>query len=123
MDDGTIDVMLEGRSGDAASVDLERLGPRTYRVASVPLTEGVGFRDVIEAEETEPGELKLVRVVERSGWSTTSYAVAEGAMESPGLRARLAQVEAAGGRWETLFGGLLFICLPPGAEPIDFTAP
>ena len=71
---------------------------------------------MIEAQPGEEGRLRFVCVAERGGWRTYSYTVSEQMIESERMRSLLREVEARGGHWETLFGGMLFICIPPDVD-------
>lgn len=99
------------------SVPLAEVGDGLYRLDGVPFgVESAAFGDVIEAESVGDGRLLFVCVAERGGWRTFDFVVSEETIGGERLRSLLAEVEARGGHWETLFGGLLFICVPPGLD-------
>lgn len=101
----------------SVSLPLTRVGTNLYRLDAVPyLSEAAGYADIVEAVPAENGGLRFVRVVRPSGWSTHSFVVGRTAVEEDAaLRAVLQEVLDSGGYWEAVFGGCLFICLPPGS--------
>jgi hypothetical protein len=92
------------------------VGTNLYRLDAVPYpSEIAGYADIVEAVPAEAGRLRFVRVVQRSGWSTHSFILAREAIEGEAVQAVLRAVLESGGYWEAIFGGCLFICLPPGS--------
>jgi hypothetical protein len=99
------------------SVPLTRVGERLYRLDGVPVfAESAAFGDIIEAETAEGGRLRFVRVAERGGWRTFDYIFPAHKLDGDRAQALLAELTARGGHWERVFGGLLFVCVPPGLE-------
>lgn len=118
MDETSIEFPAEGVTSTAP---VTQVGKRLYRLEGVPpLIESAGYLDVIEAEPIGDRAIRFVRIAERSGWRTLYFTAAADWRESDEGRARLAEIEARGGRWEGMFGGLLFVCVPPGSDPADF---
>jgi hypothetical protein len=98
------------------SVPYSQVGECLYRLDGVPVgVESAGYRDIIEADVVN-GVLRFQRVAERSGWKTYDYIVSPSRIESELGQSLLRELEARGGHWERVFGGLLFICVPPGLE-------
>jgi hypothetical protein len=79
------------------------------------LSEIAGYADIVEAVPAEDGSLRFVRVVHPSGWSTHNFILAREAIEGEAVQAVLSEVLENGGYWKAIFGGCLFICLPPGS--------
>ena len=98
------------------SLPVTCVGTNLYRLDAVPyLSESAAYADIIEAAPAEDGSLRFVRVVQPSGWSTHSFILAREAIEGEAVQAVLREVLENGGYWEAMFGGCLFICLPPGS--------
>lgn len=112
------DVVMEfPDEGLSVSLPVTRVGKDLYRLDAVPyLSEVAGYADIVEAVPAEDDGLRFVRVVQRSGWSTHNFIVGRTAIkEDAALQAVLQDVLDSGGYWEAIFGGCLFICLPPGS--------
>ena len=110
-EDSLVEFPAEGLT---VSVPYTRVGEGLYRLDGVPVgVESAGYRDIIEAEVTEVGRLRFRRVAERSGWRTYDYILPPGRIDGEWGQLLLRELEARGGHWERVFGGLLFICLPP----------
>jgi len=98
------------------SLPVTCVGTNLYRLDAVPyLSERANYGDIVEAIPDEDGGLRFVRVVQPSGWSTHLYILCRERIEGEAMQAMLRDVLDNGGYWEALFGGLLFICLPPGS--------
>jgi hypothetical protein len=98
-------------------VPITCVGENLYRLDAVPfLVEGAGFRDVVEAERVHGGKLRVRRVVERSGWHTFDFILPPWKIDGELCQELLRRLEGLGGHWERLFGGLLFVCIPPGLD-------
>jgi hypothetical protein len=105
-------------------IEVTPLGNGVYRLLSTvfggpdPDTP-LFFGDTIEAMERGPDRLELVRLVARSGLQHWSFTVGTGFLNRPDVRKLLDRVMRAGGNWESVFGGILFIHLPPdsGIDP------
>ena len=103
--------------GVTVSVPLTPVGDRLYRLDGVPVfAESAGFGDVIEAEPGDGGRLRFVRVAEPGGWRTFDYMLLAYRLDGAWAQSLLAELSARGGHWERVFGGLLFVCLPPGLD-------
>jgi hypothetical protein len=103
--------------GVTVSVPLTRVGERLYRLDGVPaFAESAAFGDVIEAEPAEEGRLRFVRVAEPGGWRIFDYIVPACKLDGEWAQALYDGLTARGGHWERIFGGLLFVCIPPGLD-------
>lgn len=99
------------------SVPLTEVGEGLYRLDGVPFgIESVGFGDVIEAEVVEEGRVRFICIAERGGWRTFDYMLSEEMVERVRMESLIKEVDARGAHWERLFGGLLFICVPPDSD-------
>ena len=100
--------------GMTVSLPLSPVGENLYRVEGVPvMVEGAAIGDVIEAVQGEDGRLRFVRVAEAGGRRTFDYILTPGKINSAWVQLLLNALEDRGGHWECVFGGLLFVCLPP----------
>ncbi len=98
----------------AIRLDLVQVGPRLFRIGSVPImVEAANFGDVIEVESRPGGSLRFTRVAEAGGWCTYDFVRSVELLRSPRITAIQDHVLSLGGYWEQVFGGVLFLCLPP----------
>lgn len=112
---GDVAVEFPGE-GLCISLPMTCVGPNLYRLDAVPFSsESAGYADIVEAAPAEDGGLRFVRVVQPSGWGTHSFILSREVIEGEAVQAVLRDVLDKGGYWEALFGGCLFICLPPGS--------
>ena len=103
--------------GVTVSVPLSPVGDRLYRLDGVPVfAESAAFGDVIEAVPGDGGRLRFVRVAEPGGWRTFDYMLPAYKLDGEWAQSLLAELLERGGHWERVFGGLLFVCLPPGLD-------
>jgi hypothetical protein len=98
-------------------VEVECVGNGLYRLEDSLISawedSSVYAGDVIEAEPLPDGTHRLVRVVERSPMRHSFWILPRRYRESSEFDAFLAAVDAAGGRWESVWGGMLWVHLPP----------
>ena len=80
------------------------------------MIEAAAFGDVIEADPCKDRSLRFVRVVERGGWRTYDFLLPAELIESPRIAAVQNRVLSLGGHRERVFGGMLFLCLPPATD-------
>ncbi len=100
-----------------ANIEVTPLGNSTYRLEEpVPLSECTTIYDVIKAKRIDDKTIRFIRVAENSNWNTYSYCIQKQYVDSAELDAVLAQIETNGARWEQVFGGLLFVYVPPNSE-------
>jgi hypothetical protein len=110
----SIDFPAEGVTSSAIVTEL---GERLFRLDSVPIfAESASFGDVIEADRVKAGTLRFLCVVRSGGWRTFFFLLSNEDRTSRRIASVLERVERGGGHWERVFGGCLFICLPPGTE-------
>jgi hypothetical protein len=101
--------------GLTTSCPVARLGNGLYRLDGVAIgSESVAFKDVIEAEEIGNGKLRFRRVAQSSGWQVYVYVLPRGWLDGDRGKGYLAELDAKGVHWERVFGGMLFVCVPPG---------
>ena len=99
------------------SIPITQMSEGLYRLDGVPFgVESASFGDIIEAELCEDGRLRFMCVAEPGGWRTFQYLLSAQAIEFERVQSLLRELEARGGHWERMFGGLLCICIPPGLD-------
>ena len=72
--------------------------------------------DVIKAKRIDADTIRFVRVVEKSNWRTYSYSLQQRHTDSADLDMALAKIEENGAKWDQLFGGFLFVYVPPESD-------
>jgi len=98
-------------------LELALVGPRLFRIGSVPImVETANFGDVIEAEPRADGSLRFVRISEKGGWRTYEFLIPSHLIASQSIAAIQDRALSLGGHWELVFGGVLFLCLPPTTD-------
>lgn len=80
------------------------------------MVEAACFGDVIEADSITDGNIRFVRISERGGWRTYDFLIPAELIESEHITAIQDRVHSLGGHWERVFGGVLFLCLPPTSD-------
>jgi hypothetical protein len=99
------------------TLELAQVGPRLFRIGSVPImVEAASFGDIIEAESCADVGLRFVRVAEAGGWRTYDFMLPADLIGSQHIAAIQDRVLSLGGHWERVFGGVLFLCLPPTTD-------
>ena len=99
------------------TVPFTQVGDRLYRLDGVPIaTEAASFDDIIEAEQCNNERIRFVRVAEPGGWRTFDFILPPYKIESEWGQSLLRELEARGGHWEQVLGGLSFVCVPPGLD-------
>jgi hypothetical protein len=110
-DEAAIEFPAEGLT---TSCPVMRVGSGLYRLDGVPIgAESASYNDVIEAEDLGGGKLRFRRVAQASGWRVYDYVLPRGWLDSESGKQYLSDLEAKGAHWERVFGGMLFICVPP----------
>lgn len=101
----------------SVTLELTQLATRLFRIDSVPvMVEAASFGDIIEAEPATDGGLRFVRVAEAGAWRTYDFMLSADLIESQRVTAIQDRVLSLGGHWERVFGGILFLCLPPTTD-------
>jgi hypothetical protein len=76
----------------------------------------LSLRDIIETELKADGTHRFVRVVKRAELRHYSWILPQRFADSRQCSEYVAEVEAAGGIWERIMGGLLLVHIPPGSK-------
>jgi hypothetical protein len=103
---------------DGSSEDLlvTPLGGKLYRLKESFLLGDARYHDVIEAEPGKETGLQMLRIVSRSGLSVITKILSKEFINSSELAALLEKIMSVGGNWESAFGGMLILRLPPENE-------
>ena len=112
----TIKLRTDESSWESAQV--RRAGPDRYQLEQTPMwsnreDDRLFLGDEIRAELLPDGTHLFVGLAARSPLDHFSWAVPRSFVESVHYRRFAEAVEAAGGRWEGMTGGILFVHLPP----------
>ena len=102
----------------SGTFDVARVGKNEVRLDNVPflLLDFIGYRDIIEVDENPDGSLTFVRLSQRSGWQTHNFVLSHQQADDPLFLEVCKRADAAGAHWERIFGGLVFVCVPPGSS-------
>jgi hypothetical protein len=103
--------------GETQTVDVTVLAPNVCRLECTPVTDEeppLYLGDTIEIEASTDGSHRhrFIRVIERAQLRHHERLVSQQFVESTQYPKFCAVVEAAGGQWETLMGGLFFVHIP-----------
>jgi hypothetical protein len=113
---GDSETSIEFRDeGVTTNCPVAKVGDRLHRLEGVPIAESAAFKDVIEAEDLGDGKLRFVRVAQYSNWKTFDYLFPRGWLDGSRGVSLLRELDQKGLHWERMFGGMLFICVPPGS--------
>ena len=108
--------LLFPREGATEKLLMTPLGGNLYRLEESSLAEvGAFYHDVVEAKSRLGRDLRFSRVVERSGLRVFRFLLSQELAASEPFAAFLRRVEAHGGFWEQVFGGIVLIHLPRGS--------
>lgn len=112
------DVYIEySEHGFTCDAIVSHLGGNRYRLEDSGALTPVSYRDVFEADRKPDGTLLFRRIVERSTWRQFAYLLPRSLVErADELDSILDSVSDMGGHWERVFGGILYIAVPPDVE-------
>jgi len=112
------EVRLSFEEGSVSTEYVTPLGKNLYRLEMTPVLVEVevSFGDIIEAGMQPDGVLRFCRVAERSQWRHWDWLLSKDTIESAPFMAFLQAIEEHGGFWERVFGGVLFVHLPPDSD-------
>jgi len=89
------------------------LGNNQYRFEVTSIGGHLRYGDTIEVgPPLDDGAVPYRRIVRRSGLRTQCFVLSKKLMESPGMRDFAKQIEALGGHWEGIAGGVLVVYVP-----------
>lgn len=104
------------RDRSSATMDVTQLDQDHFRIDDPAIAfvfPSLQCHDVVKATRNADGELVVERRVRESGWRTCDFVLPEGWLQRAAVQRILQIVEAEGGQWTDVFGGILIICLPP----------
>ena len=89
------------------------LGENQYRLEVTSIGGRLRYGDTIEVgPPRSDGAVPYRRIIRRSGLRTQCFVLSKKLMESPGMRDFAQQMEALGGHWEGIAGGVLVVHVP-----------
>ena len=110
----TTTVRLRLDEASQEQIEAVLLTAHRLRLEETPLlgSEPIHAGDIVEVDRLPDGTYQFLRVIDRAPMRHYAWVVPEGWHDSPDRDAYVAKVEAAGGRWEQTFGGLLRVHVP-----------
>lgn len=116
MESSALKVLLQ-EEGFVEALWADRVGPDLYRLDNSPFwAYGVSWKDVVEAHPDPDGQLRMTRVVEKSGHRTLRITFEADEAESPRPQTILAEINALGATYEGMNPRYLAIDIPPEAD-------
>ena len=89
------------------------VGRNQFRLEVTSIGGHLRYGDTIEVgPPRDDGAVPYRRIVRRSGLRTQCFVLSKKLMESPGMRDFAKQIEALGGHWEGIAGGVLVVYVP-----------
>jgi hypothetical protein len=89
------------------------LGRNQYRLEVTSIGGHLRYGDTIEVGSPQSdGAVPYRRIIRRSGLRTQCFVLSKKLMESPGMHDFAKQIEALGGHWEGIAGGVLVVHVP-----------
>jgi hypothetical protein len=97
---------------------VEEVASDRFRLIDTPLfaPEPLHPGDLILGERLADGTVRFVRLLAREAQRHYSWVLSREFAESPEFARYKAAVEAAGGTWESLFGGIFYVHLPESSS-------
>lgn len=120
-----IEITLEGPSGEIETCWADRSGDGYYVLDNVPwLAHRVSLGDTIEALPSPDGQLKMTRVVRKSGNRTLRVLleISEQRKWTPSSQALVAGIRERGGEIENMNNRLVAVSLPPDVDLLGVAA-
>jgi len=89
------------------------LGRNQFRLEVTSIGGHLRYGDTIEVgPPRDDGAAPYRRIIRRSGLRTQCFVLSKKLMESPGMRDFAKHIEALGGHWEGIAGGVLVVYVP-----------
>ncbi|MEO6888654.1 MAG: hypothetical protein ABI456_05700 [Ktedonobacteraceae bacterium] len=109
---------LSFEEGNVGIEYVTPLGENMFRLDATPILVDVevAYGDIIEAELQANGVWRFCRVVTRSLWRHWDWMLGKDFVESPAFLAWQQAIEAHGGVWQHVFGGVFLVHLPPETD-------
>jgi hypothetical protein len=109
-------IKIRDQDGAYETVAAEQVSDDTYKLLETPaLSCRINYGTTIQVQPDEKGELEMVKIVRASDYKTRRFIL-------PSLsRAEIVEklgnpISQAGGLWEVVFGGVIFIHMPRGSQ-------
>jgi len=110
---------LSFSDGGNETIPLSVISSNIFRLEGTPVWEiepELYFGDSIEVEPQTDGTLRFVRLVERGQFRHYRWDIHQQFIDSSQYGEFTAAVEAAGGQWERVMGGFLFVHIPSASS-------
>jgi hypothetical protein len=92
---------------------MTALGNNQYRLEVTSIGGHLRYGDTIEVgPPLNDGAVPYRRIIKRAGLRTQCFVLSKKLMESPGMQNFAKRIEALGGHWEGIAGGVLVVHLP-----------
>jgi hypothetical protein len=101
------------QDGGSESVYGEQVGPDTYRLLENPIFScRINYGTTVKAIADENGDLVLSKLVRASDYKTRQFLLSSSQKVSDVKDKILGEIEEAGGTWEVVMGGIVFVHIP-----------
>ena len=109
-------IKIRDRDGAYETVAAEQVSDDKYKLLETPvLSCRINYGTTIKVQPDEKGELEMVKVVRASDYRTRQFILPS--LSEPELMNKLGNpIRDAGGLWEVVFGGIIFIHMPRDSE-------
>ena len=109
-------IKIRGQEGAFETVAAEQVSEDTYKLLETPaLSCRINYGTTIKVLPDEKGELEMVGVVRASDYKTRRFILPS--IAKADLMEKLGNpICNAGGYWEVVFGGIIFIHMPRASQ-------
>jgi hypothetical protein len=103
-------IKLESPEGISETISAEQTGDNTYLVLENPVFNcKINYGTVVRAMSDEKGELVMTGIAKLSDYKTRKFLLSTYAKDSDFVKRIGDPIIAAGGKWEVVMGGVVFI--------------
>ena len=109
-------IKIRDQDGAYETVAAEQVTDDTYKLLETPaLSCRINYGTTIKVQPDEKGDLEMVKVVRASDYKTRRFILPS--LSKTELMEKLGNpIREAGGLWEVVFGGIIFIHMPRGSQ-------
>ncbi len=113
-------VWISFAEGEKGNVLVTTLGANTHRLewTIIPIvpTPELYWGDVIETTAQADGTLRFLRIVSRGSFRHSMFLLSQAFLDSAEFTTFCNAVDNAGGKWERVMGGLVFVHIPDSSS-------